>query len=135
MRALKAHWDDRGMAPTRLGDESIEIVIVEWAEGGLRPVCDDDRFAIELSTVRIAARRLSRHASGLAEEVVNAIAALPDVIRGRIDAESVLPLVRMADGLLAGTALDGAGKPVSVIYDRLLGLRVGEVSESSVHGS
>ncbi|MCC6203159.1 MAG: CRISPR-associated helicase Cas3', partial [Gammaproteobacteria bacterium] len=121
IRAETTHWDDRGMAPTRLGENSREFALVEIVDDRVKPICEAGAFAMDLSTVRVPAHRLAGSVPEDSGQVSALIAALPEVIDGRIDASSVIPMTRASNGEYSGSGMDAQGRRLSIRYSRRLG--------------
>ena len=120
-------WQDDVWMPTRLGEPQTQIRLARWRDGVLRPWCDgDDWFAWRLSEVAVLKRWVAAEAPpeepALARAVESARREWPD----RNDRSVLVPLNPAGDGSNAwvGRALDGNGRPTTVLYGRESGLAI-----------
>ena len=121
-------WEAETVAPSRLGEETVDVLLARWDGNVLQPWCIDKapRHAWAYSTVRVARRLIGQAAEESVLERVLARKNLSEQLPGGGKWVVVLGL-DSREGLFEGTALAGkagqAQDPVIWIYDSRRGLR------------
>ncbi len=126
-------WDEDARIPTRLSEDSVTIYLAVWQEGKLSPLVNAERFAWDLSSVNINAKRVK----GLPELSVDLSQALKQLrAQEKIfdDYSFIFPLIPLSASQWQGQAVDGGGETVNVSYSRRQGLLLGGEIELFVDG-
>ncbi|MCK9623085.1 MAG: hypothetical protein M0R47_21430, partial [Methylobacter sp.] len=121
-------WDEDAHIPTRLSEDSVTIYLAVWREGKLLPLVSADRYAWDLSSVNIHAKRIN----GLPElsaDLAQALKQLREQEKIFDEYSFILPLRPLSDIEWQGLAVDNNGKTVTVSYNCQQGLLVGSEIE------
>lgn len=116
-------WWAEEKAPTRLGDSTV-VYLARWDGERLLPLCDGKDFPWQVSSVSVLAIRIrsaERPASVPEAEWERVLAELP--------AKGKWGVLLVLDGDMRGSATDGRGNSVPVLYSDKEGLLVGEECE------
>jgi len=126
-------WDEDSRIPTRLSEDSVTIYLAVWQEGKLSPLVSAERFAWDLSSVNINAKRI-KGLPELSADLVQALKQLRAQEKIFDDYSFILPLIPLSASQWQGQAVDGDGETVNVSYSRRQGLLLGGEIELFVDG-
>jgi len=121
-------WDEDARIPTRLSEDSVTIYLAVWQQGKLLPLVSADRYAWDLSSVNINAKRIN----GLPElsaDLAQVLKQLREQEKIFDEYSFILPLSPLSDIEWQGQAVDNNGKTVNVNYNCQQGLLVGREIE------
>ncbi len=126
-------WEDEIETPTRLADDpSVRVRLARLAGDNLAPwaVAGDARLAWPLSDLSVPRRLVGGESSSLEATIKRAKATMPDEGRHVL----VVPLAEVDGGLWRGSAVNGRGEGITVVYSPIVGLRVekGVADESDI---
>jgi CRISPR-associated endonuclease/helicase Cas3 len=137
-------WWSEAKTPSRLGEETMEIMLAKWVDGNLQRWADGVWF---YSMVKVAARLLARVDAPLDEPQKTAYGRLLQTLPSQGKWCVLLPLSQRADGMWQGQAWTAGneknGKEAELLtwlYDVNFGLRTKESDTASMtstnpHGS
>ncbi len=117
-------WDEDSRIPTRLSEDSVTIYLAVWQEGKLSSLVNAERFAWDLSSVNINAKRI-KGLPELSADLAQALKQLREQEKIFDDYSFILPLSPLSDTEWQGQAVDNNGKTVNVSYSCQQGLLVG----------
>jgi len=121
-------WDEEARIPTRLSEDSVTIYLAVWQEDKLSPLVDAQRYAWDLSSVNINAKRI-KGLPELSADVAQALKQLREQEKIFDEYSFILPLSPLSDTQWQGQAVDANGKTVNVSYSSQQGLLIGEEIE------
>ncbi|HJW55383.1 MAG TPA: CRISPR-associated helicase Cas3' [Burkholderiaceae bacterium] len=119
-------WDEEARIPTRLGDETVTVFLAFQSADGLRPFIEADRFAWELSAVRLDAKKLNALSPEWTSRYETEITALRARHKLLVEPSIILPLeptIEMGEWRAMGA--NAKGQLVEVRYNVALGLCIG----------
>jgi CRISPR-associated endonuclease/helicase Cas3 len=117
--ATSLDWPEDVVVPTRLGEASVTVRLVRRIGDRLDPWHPAGPHAWDLSGVPVRRARVSDNDPTLDP-------ALLESLRSRMRDEgryAVIVVLEEKDGRWMGSAVDGEGRPVTLLYDRGTGLR------------
>ena len=117
-------WDEDARIPTRLSEDSVTIYLAVWQQGKLLPLVSADRYAWDLSSVNINAKRI-KGLPGLSADLAQALKQLREQEKTFDEYSFILPLSPLLDIEWQGQVVDGDDKTVAVCYSCQQGLLVG----------
>jgi CRISPR-associated endonuclease/helicase Cas3 len=122
------HWIEDTVTPTRLSEPTTTIRLARRHGGGLQPLFTEHRHPWEASQVSVRRAQLAQRAPGppADEELIRQV---EETMRDR-GKWSVTLVLNPSGGGWSGRALDMAGGPRTVRYDKRLGLQI-EKEESA----
>ena len=115
-------WTDI-TAPTRLGDETVKVILAKWENNQLVPWYDQGDFPWANSEVKVMSYILK------SEQVVNdnilkkAIKFCKEKLPDKGKYSVLIPLSRLSNDNWVGSALDNQGNEVQCMYDLNIGFR------------
>jgi CRISPR-associated endonuclease/helicase Cas3 len=118
-------WSEEIHLPTRLGEENQSVHLATPAADRLVPMAHGD-YPWDLSSVRIAKRKLARLSEKLLATHSDALADLVSKEKRLTEYDLILPMRPVLDGLWVSEGEDGVGRKVEVVYDNSMGLMVGD---------
>jgi CRISPR-associated endonuclease/helicase Cas3 len=133
-------WEAETVAPSRLGEETVDVLLARWEGNVLLPWCSDKppQHAWAYSTVRVARRLIGQAAEESVPERASARQNLNEQLPGGGKWVVVLGL-DSKDGVFQGAARAGkagqAQKPQVWTYDSRRGLRREEAPGSKPPGA
>jgi CRISPR-associated endonuclease/helicase Cas3 len=119
-------WDEDARIPTRLSEDSVTIYLAVWQEGKLSPLVNAKKYAWDLSSVNINAKRI-KALPELATEVTQALNQLIEQEKIFNEYSYILPLNALST--TQWQAVDINSKIVKVSYSIKQGLLLGDEIE------
>ncbi len=116
-------WWAEEKAPTRLGDSTV-VYLARWDGEGLAPLRSDGEFPWQVSSVSVLAIRIRS-----AERPASVPEAEWERVLAEFPAKGKWGVLLVLDGDMRGSATDGRGNSVQVLYSDKEGLLVGEECE------
>ncbi|EMN02654.1 CRISPR-associated helicase Cas3 [Leptospira noguchii str. 1993005606] len=116
----EAIWNDLN-APTRLGEETVRVILAKYENGVLAPWYNVEPFPWPNSEVKVLSYFLKSEKENpeLEAEIRKCKEQLPDKGKHSI----LIPLIKNSNNQWIGTALDKEGNDVQCIYDSKFGFR------------
>ena len=121
-------WDEDARIPTRLSEDSVTIYLAVWQADKLSPLINAQRYAWDLSSVNINAKRI-KGLPKLPEDVAQALNQLREQEKIFDEYSFILPLMSLSNTQWDGQAVDKNGKTVNVSYSSQHGFLIGEEIE------
>jgi CRISPR-associated endonuclease/helicase Cas3 len=115
-------WNDIN-APTRLGEETIRVVLAKWENGKITPWYADEKYPWPNSEVKVMSYILKSEKEVEDTELKEAIKICKENLPDKGKYSVLLPLVKNTNGNWIGTALDKKGNEMKYIYDANIGFR------------
>ena len=117
-------WDEETHIPTRLSDDSLTIYLAVWSNGMLQPYAGSKRYAWDLSSVNVNAKRI-KALPELTEALALALKQLKEQEKMFDDYSFILPITPLSDTEWQGQGLDEHGNTIDVLYSSHQGLLIG----------
>ena len=121
-------WDEDARIPTRLSEDSVTIYLAVWQADKLFPLVSAPKYAWDLSSVNINAKRINGLPE-LAADMAQALKQLREHEKIFDEYSFILPLMPLSDAQWQGQAVDTYGKTINVSYSSRHGLLLGEEIE------
>jgi CRISPR-associated endonuclease/helicase Cas3 len=121
-------WDEDARIPTRLSEDSVTIYLAVWQADKLSPLVSAPKYAWDLSSVNINAKRI-KGLPELAADMEQALKQLREQEKIFDEYSFILPLTPLSDTQWQGQAVDTYGKTVNVSYSSQHGFLIGEEIE------
>jgi CRISPR-associated endonuclease/helicase Cas3 len=123
--AGNGEWSEEINVPTRLGEESQIVHLARIEESRLVPIAEGN-YPWDLSSVRIAKRRLARLSQSLLSEFNDALDNLVQDEKRLSKYTLILPMRPGQSGDWVSEGEDALGNDVDVLYSKGMGLLIGD---------
>ncbi len=118
----EAIWNDV-TAPTRLGEETIKVILAKWENNKLSPWYNQGDFPWANSEVKVMSYILKSEQEVSDKNFKNAIKLCKEKLPDKGKYSVLIPLFKNTNGNWIGTALDKKGNEVHCMYDGNIGFR------------
>ena len=119
--ATVGQWLDDTRTPTRLGELTTNVRLARWDGKIVLPWMPDEKYVWELSQVSISQRKIKdmvKYDGALKAGLEKAMNSMPDKGKWAV----IIPLSKADGDKWHGSAINGHGERIQVIYDSIAGL-------------